>query len=331
MISTTPTRMLLLCLAFAPAVALAGVHKCLDANGKTVYQDRPCQEMTATGLSPALSRLNPEANHPLLLWKLTAADKTIYLMGGLGYGSPDMYPLPEATMDAFAGSSVLVFGNELDAGGEVAGQPAVVAKGAYGGEPGLQDHVKPATWRRAVELAKSLDIKEEALNVQRPWFAALTLKNAALKQAGYDQSLSVSKAFVKAAEALKPVIELDPPEEQVKRYESMPDAQQEQVLLEALQQAEGKGEYFKSLAEAWGKGDADSVGLVTRRIADALPPSQKPSEEWLRSRNQAMADKLGEMAADGRAYFVVLDVRRLVGDKGVLAMLQGKGFKATQY
>lgn len=331
MIPTTPTRTLLLCLACAPLAALAGVHKCLDATGKTVYQDRPCQEMTATGLSPALSRLNPEENHPQLLWKLSADNKTLYLLGGLGYGSAEMYPLPEAVMDAFAGSSVLVFGKELDAGDEVASQPAIIAKGAYPSESGLQDHVKPATWRRALELAKSLDIKEEALNAQRPWFAALTLKDAALKQAGYDGALSVGKAFVKAAQTQKPVIELDPVEEQVKRYESMPDAQQEQILLEALQEADAKGEYFKSLAEAWRKGDADSVGMVTRRIEDALPPSQKPSGNWLRARNAGIADKLNELAADGRTYFVVLDARRLVGDQGVLAILQGKGFKATQY
>jgi uncharacterized protein YbaP (TraB family) len=330
MIAKTPLRIFWLCMAFAPGLLLAGVHKCLDGNGKIVYQDKPCQDLTATGLSPALSRLNPEENRPHLLWKLTAEGKSLYLLGALGYGTADMYPLPEAIMDAFAGSNVLVVAAELDAGDEVADQSSITAKGGYTGETGLQDHVKPNTWRRALQLAQSLGIKEEALNAQRPWLAALTLKSAAIKQAGYDEKLSVGNTFVKAAETLKPIVELDPLTEQLKRFDDMADADQEPLLLEALHEADNKNEYFKSLAEAWKKGDPDSVVLTVRRAVDSLPPSQKPSEQWLNSRNEGIANKIDEMAADGRTYFLVVDEKRLVGEKGILAMLQAKGFKAAQ-
>ncbi len=330
MISKTPLRILLVSLAVAPGAILAGVHKCMDENNNVVYQDKPCQELTSAGLSPALSRLNPEENRPHLLWKLGAEKKTIYLMASLGYGTADMYPLPEAVMDAFTGSNVLVVANELDAGSEVASQPTIIAKGGYSDGTVLRDHVKPATWQKVLNLAKTLEVGEETLSAQRPWMAALTLKNAALKQAGYDEKLSVGKNFIKAADTLKPIVELDPLDDQVKRFEGMEDAEQEQFLLEALREADNKNEYFKSLAEAWKKGDADSVGLAVRRAVDTLPASQKLPEQWLTSRNEGIANKIDEMAADGRTYFVVVDAKRLVGEKGIIAELLAKGFKATQ-
>jgi uncharacterized protein YbaP (TraB family) len=326
----TSIHVLLLSSSLASGLALAGVHKCLDENQKIVYQDKPCQDLTAAGLSPALSRLNPEENRPHLLWKVSDEQKTIYIMGSLGYGTADMYPLPEAIMDVFAGANTLVIANLLDAGDGAASHAAVMAKGSYSDGSSLQAHIKPTTWQRTLDLAKSLNVAEETLSSQKPWMAALTLKNAALKQAGYDETLSVAKAFTKAAQAAKPVIELDALDDQVERYNGMSDTEQEQFLLKALHEADSKNEYFSSLVDAWKKGDADSVELVVRRALDALPPSQKPLEDRLIARNEAIAKKIGEMAIDGKIYFLIVDAKCLVGDKGILAVLQSKGFKASQ-
>lgn len=332
MISTTRSRALLsaLVLALAPGTPWAGVHKCLDQNNKVFYQDKPCQEKTSAGLSPALSRLNPGENRPQLLWQLGSGKKSLYLLGGLGFGTADMYPLPEKLMDAFAGANVLVIVDDLDTAGEAAAQPALIAKGEYKDGTGLEDHVKPGTWRKALELAKSLDIAEDTLNAQRPWLAALNLRGAALKRMGYDEQLATAKSFVKAAETLKPIVEFDPQAEQAKRFDGMADAEQEAFLLEALHEADARNEYFKALDEAWRKGDPESVEFTVRRALVAVPASQKSSEQWLKSRNEALARSLDEMAADGRTYFVVVDARRVVGEAGLLAALEAKGFRATR-
>lgn len=327
---TSRFRLLLVFLSLAPGVLSAGVHKCLDANNKLVYQDKPCQDMTSTGLSPALSRLNPQESRPRLLWKLVSGPKTLYLMGGLGYGSTDMYPLPEAVMDIFNSTQVLVIGKEFDAGDDTAGLAALTAQGSYSDGSALNEHVKAATWQRTLNLAQSLNISEETLAAQKPWMAALNLKTAAIEQAGYDQKLSVTETFVKAAHALKPIIELDPPAELVKRVTALSAAEQEAFLLKALYEADSKTGFFAALADAWKKGDAQSVGFTTKRAMDSLPASQKSAFDWSEDRTPALVEKIDQLAADGRSYFIVLDVKRLVGDKGVLEGLKAKGYNATQ-
>jgi uncharacterized protein YbaP (TraB family) len=320
----------LLSLVLVPAMAFPGVYKCLDQKNKVFYQDKPCKELTSAGLSPALAKLAPEENRQNLLWKLTTGERTIYLLGSLTYGTADMYPLPESVMDVFSGSNVLVIANELDVGDSAAKSPAATAKGRYADGSTLQNHVKPITWEKTLELAKSLNITEEALAGQKPWMAALSLKNAALKEAGYDEKLSVDKTFVKAAETQKPIIEIDTLENQVTLYDGMPDAEQERLLLRALQEADGKNSYFKSLIEAWKKGDSNAIELALSQISDGLPKSDKALDKLASDRNKAFADKIFEMTADGRIYFIIVDAKHLVGDKGILALLQGKGFRLSQ-
>lgn len=330
--SPTTPRLLLLSLSFLPALAQAGVYKCLDANNKVFYQDKPCKELTSTGLPPSLAKLAPQENQPRLLWKLTQQDRTLYLMGSLNYGAADMYPLPEPVMDAFTEAKVLMVANELDAGSDLSANGDFLAtRGSYTDGTNLQTHIKPVTWQKVLELGKTFGFTEESLNTQRPWMVALKLKNAALKKAGFDDKLSVDKSFVKAAETLKPILELDPMEERVKHYESLTDAEQEQVLIRALYEADVKNEYFKSLVEAWKKGDANALAYSLRHAADAVSKAEKTLEEKHQARSEAMAEKVAEMVAgDNRIYFVVVDERRLVGEKGIVALLRAKGFKASQ-
>lgn len=329
--SPTIPRLLFIPLCLAPALGQAGVYKCLDANGKVFYQDKPCKELTSAGLPPALAKLAPAESRPMLMWKLTQQNRTLYLMGSLSYGTTDMYPLPEPVMDAFTESKVLVVAREVDAGIDPAAAGGLLeSKGSYTDGSNLQSHIKPITWQKTVELAKSFNISEESLNSMRPWLAALKLKNAALKQAGLDDKLSVDKTFIKAGETLKPILELDPLEERIKSYETLTDAEQEQMLIRALYEADNKNGYFKSMVDFWKKGDGDALAYSLNRNAGAVSKSEKLLQDKNQAQSEAMADKVAEMSADGRTYFVIVDAKRLVGDKGIVALLKAKGFNASQ-
>lgn len=323
-------RIILFSLAITPATALSGVYKCLDQNNKVFYQDKPCKELTSAGLPPALARLAPAASRQHLLWKAVSGDQSFYLLASLPYGTADMYPLPESVMDAFTGSNVLVIANEFDVGEAASKSPAATAKGHYADGSTLQTHVKPATWEKALELAKTLNIKEDALSSQKPWMAALSLKSAALKQAGLDEKLSVDKTFVSAASTLKPIVEIDSLDQQVKFYDELPDAEQEQVLLRALTEADPKNDHFKSLAESWKKGDSNALETRLIRAPDSLPKADRLLEQKANDRNAALADKIAEMAADRKVYFFVVDAKHLLGSQGIIERLRGKGFSFSQ-
>lgn len=323
---TISHRALLLALAITPASTLAGVYKCLDQNNKVFYQDKPCQELTSAGLSPALSKLAPEENRQHLLWKLEQGERTVFVMASLGFGTADMYPLPESVMDAFASSAVLVVAAELD----TADTAALEAKGIYSDGSTLEKHIKPATWQKVVSVAKELNIAEDKFGTLKPWLAALFLRHAKLKQAGYDEKLSVDKTFTKAAGTLKPIVGMGSIEEEITFLNELTDNEQEQLLLQALREAEGGADHFKSQADAWKKGDSNAVELLARATTNALAKSEKSLIEKQQAQTEAIANRVFEMSTDGRRYFVVVDTKHLGGGKGLIALLQNKGFKATQ-
>jgi uncharacterized protein YbaP (TraB family) len=324
------THLLVSVLAFLPGPVFADVYKCLDQKNKVFYQDRPCQELTSARLPSGLSQLASNDNKPHFLWKATSAAGTVYLVGALPYGASDMYPLSETITDALSGSDVLVVGADVHALPQTELLPIAANRGAYSDNSSLKDHIKAATWERVLKLSKTLGIAEETILVQKPWMASLSLMNLATKQAGYTQELSVDKGFVKDAQMRKPVLQLDSVDEQAKILDGLSEIEQEQILLQSLNEIERGDDYFKAMVEAWTSGDSLTVELITRRSFDTLPAAQKLFKLLFTDRNTAMAEKIGELAADGRTYFVVLEAGHLVGEYGLLNLLQSKGFKVSQ-
>jgi uncharacterized protein YbaP (TraB family) len=313
------------------STASAGVYKCLDSNNRVLYQDKPCQDSTSADLSPELANLAPKDTRPLLLWKLSGRDKTLYILGSLPFGTPDMFPLPKPVMDAFKSSTGLILANAPDLGDAVPKSPEAARLGYYADGSVLSSHVKPETWQRTQELAKSLRIPEDKIAAQKPWLAALTLKNAALRQAGFDDKMAVGKSFLKAAESSKPVVEIDSVETQVDRYEKLTNAEQEQLLQEALFEADSENGYFKGLADAFLNGDESGVAVTEQKALQSIAKPERSMAERTDRLNQALAEKIFEMTADGRTQFVVVDARYLVGGSGILAKLEEKGFSSSKF
>jgi len=317
-------------LAMLPTTAFADVYKCLDQQNKVFYQDRPCQELTSAQLPPALSQLAPGDNKPHFLWKATSAKGTVYLMGALPYGATEMYPLPEAITDALSGADVLIIGADIRTLPQAELLPILANRSVYSDNSTLRDHVKAATWEKVLGAAKTSGIAEETITAQKPWMASLTLMGAAGKQAGYTQELSIDKAFVKDTQTRKPVLQLDSVDEQAKLLDGLSEIEQEQILLQSLNEIEQGNDYFKSMAEAWTNGDSSTVELIVRRSFDTLPSADKLFKLLFTDRSAAIANKIEELTADGRTYFIVLEAGHLVGEHGLLNLLQSKGFKASQ-
>ncbi|CAI8861245.1 conserved exported protein of unknown function [Methylocaldum szegediense] len=317
-------------LAVMPTSVSADVYKCLDKKNKVFYQDRPCQDLTSAQLPPGLSRSVQSSDAAHFLWKANSAQGTVYVMGALPYGEKDMYPLPDVITEALSESDVLVVGVNIAALPEAELLSVAANQGVYVDNSDLSKHVTAPTWERVLKVSKMLGLSEETLRTQKPWLASLSLMHQAAKQAGYTPEFSGDKMVIKDAEMRKPIIQLDAVEEQAKLMDGLSEIEQEQMLVQTLNEIERGDGYFKSLAEAWAKGDTSAVESIMRRRSDSLPASAKLAKVLRFDRIAAIAEKIAELAADGRTYFVVLEAGYLVGEHGFLDQLQVKGFKLSQ-
>lgn len=308
----------------------AGLYKCTDANNRVFYQDRACQELTAAKLSTQLSQLGEKGDNRYFLWKASNAKGVVYLLGSLHFGTPDMYPLPERITDTFAAADALVV--EANVQNPDTGEAAqkLIGKGIYADGSTLEDHLKPASWQKLVGIAKTLGVGEETLRPQKPWLAALTLTAQALKQNGFSADLGVDQAFIKEAGNKKPILQMESIDDQIRLFDAFSTQEQEQMLLVSLQELTRGPEIFTNIANAWKKGDADAIDLITRQSFDGNSVGAKLFQTLFTDRNIAMANKIDDLLGDGKTYFVVIGAGHLAGEQGILKLLEVKGYKISQ-
>lgn len=324
------TACLLACAWVFAATAQAAVYKCTDGGNRTYYQDRPCQDLTSARLPSSLSTMAGKLEEKAYFWKAAGDKGTLYLLGSLDFGTQTPYSYPQVVMDAFASSNTMVVEADLNRVGDKELVSILGARGRYADKSDLETHVKPSTWSRTVAMGTKLGLTEEVLQTLKPWRAALTLAAESLKQTGYSAEWGVSQNFLKKAEGSKPVLELDSHEQQIQTLEGLSDQEQEQLLILTLQDLARGADRYQSIIDAWKHGDAEAMDLITRQSFDAGSLSSSLFKTLLEDRNERMANKLSQMAEEGKIFFVVLGAGHLAGDKGVLKLLQSKGLKISQ-
>jgi uncharacterized protein YbaP (TraB family) len=318
-------------LAFAlVAPVQAALYKCMNANNRVIYQDRPCQDMASASLPEHLAGLSGQETGRPFMWKAVADKSVIYLLGALHFGLQDMYPLPRTIMDAFNAAQALVVEADISGKGAEDDVKKLADKGLYADKSSLEEHVKPATWRKLLAVAKTLNVSEESLRPQKPWLAMLALTGQALKQWGYSSELGLDKSFLKEAGGRIPILQMETAEGQAKLFDDLSPQEQEQILLQSLNDLANGKKTFDDIADAWKKGDVEAMDIAMRQSFDAGPVGAKLYKLLVTDRNEAMADKLAELAKDGRTYFVVVGAGHLGGEQGMLKLLEAKGYAISQ-
>jgi len=95
------------------------------------------------------------AEHKLFAWRVAgdpANDPgTVYLLGSIHVGKPDLYPLPQPIELAFAGSAELVEEVDLSGANLALLKQQILQRGLYIGGDKLENHLSPTT-RAALTL-----------------------------------------------------------------------------------------------------------------------------------------------------------------------------------
>ena len=308
----------------------ADLHKCVDKQNRTYYQDKPCQEMSSAKLSGSLSRMGAKEEAKAFFWKATDQKGTLYLLGSMHFGGQSPFTLPQMVNDAFKASDVLVVEADIETLSEKELANGLQGKGRYADNTKLEDHVKPITWKKTLELGNQLGINEEALLPLKPWLAALILTTKSLNKQGYTVETGVDKSLIAQAQGKKPVVELENTEAEIDLIDRFSDQEQEQMLLHALQKLSRGGENQKNGIDAWKDGDAEAMELVVRQSFDSGQLGSKLYKVFLPDRNERMANRLADLAKDGRTYFIIVGADHFGGQSGILKSLEDKGYDIAQ-
>jgi uncharacterized protein YbaP (TraB family) len=266
-----------------------------------------------------------------LLWSVSDADNTVYLLGSFHALRADDYPLDPAVDAALADAEQLAF--ELSPTEmESPDLPAMMLRAATlpAGED-LRSTLPPATFAKLEAYAQSRGLPLPALMQREPWFVALLVSLGEMQRIGLDPAQGLDrKLMAQAAAAGKPGTGLETAAEQLAALDSMTPAEQQQALDEALTGVDDMRQEMDELHDLWRRGDADALySKMGTELRDRYPLLYQRinvdrNSAWL-PKVQAMLD--GEREKDA---LVVVGSLHLLGDEGLVARLKAKGYKVER-
>ncbi len=275
-----------------------------------------------------LSQMALAANDRALFHAVQADRATVFLLGSIHFADASFYPLRTEIERAFKNADQLVVEADILNMDQAQIQAFIIKNGMYQGQETLRDHISDETWKllQAYISNSSMPIPEAMLLRQKPGMLAMTLSSLMLLQQGLSPDYGVDMHFLRQASQLgKPVLELEGVKQQIDMLLglNMPEL----LLRQALDEVDDAAEMAASMTQAWKAGDTK----LLHKLFIEDPIAENPDFEDLMEhldfeRNRQMVQKIDAYIERGGVYFVVVGAAHLLGEKGIPALLQKRGY-----
>lgn len=266
-----------------------------------------------------------------LLWEVSSLTNKVYLFGTIHAGKASWYPLPNAVDDAFTDARELVV--EAD----VTDRQAMAQSGsamAYTPPDSLRKHVPPEDYARFLKLLPRYRVPEADVLQMKPFLAVSLLVFAEWARLGYVSQNGVDGYLIRRAHAeLKPVVELEGVQAQVKLMDSLTDAENRALFAGTLGALESglTGEQIEGMVHAWQVGDPRLMLEVARRYNERVQGAAEFEEKFVWSRHDAMVEKIaGWLDGSRDRRFIAVGALHLAGPRGLVELLRKRGYVVRQ-
>jgi uncharacterized protein len=268
----------------------------------------------------------------LFLWKATSPTTEVYLLGSIHLGKKEWYPLAKEIDGAFEKAKVLVLEADPAKADQLKLQQLVFQHGIYAGDDTLAKHLPAETLKAVNDLAATLGVPAGSFDKMKPWFVAMTLSVVQIQRLGYSPEFGIDRVFAgRAKEQSKEVLELESMEFQIKLLAGFGDDVQAKYLAATVEESGKSKEQMEKMVESWRTGDVAEFEKET-----IAKPRQKHPElaefhrKMIDDRNEEMAKKVEGYLKTKDVHFVVAGAAHMVGDKGVVKLLEKAGYKVEQ-
>lgn len=263
------------------------------------------------------------------LWRVQSKTSTVYLLGSIHIFKKEGYPLNRKIENAFDQSDILaVEANIADTGKMDVQRLMEIA--FYPENETLEKHVSKETYELVKKELGGSGIALELINKQKPWFLSATLASLELLKLGYDPDSGIDMYFLSKAQGKKRIIELEGLDDQLNLLSRLSDQDQELFLLYTVKDLDILGREMDRLIHAWSSGDTKGVeAIMTKSVIEDRRFSSL-YEKLIYERNRNMASRIEDLLRGKETYFVIVGAGHLVGDKGMIERLKGKGYLIEQ-
>ena len=262
-----------------------------------------------------------------LLWKVSDADNSVYLLGSFHLLKQDDYPLPKEIDAAFDDAESLLF--EVDPRAMTAPETMVTIQkyAAYEEGKSLSSVLPKPTLDKLGNLLSLTGGSVQTLEQSEPWMVSLSLVLGITNAMGFKAELGLDRHLMaRAAAAGKPSGGLETIEDQMKAMDAAPHAEQADGLDEFLDDPKQAIKQMQDMHGWWRSGDVDKLDSEMRaEMARKTPESYRLLDV---DRNNAWLPKVEARLKESKAddTLVVVGTLHLLGDDGLVEKLRAKGY-----
>ena len=179
---------------------------------------------------------------------------------------------------------------------------------------------------KAAAITAGLGLPEPILRSFKPWAVALLLSAPPQDPSNVLDFVLAQRAQVKG----KTVRELEGMEEQIGVLEGMPDADQVALLRQAVENHSRMQDWIGRLVDAYLARDLAAMQRISEESSGGdARVNEVYTERLLGQRNERMVERMEPWLAEG-GTFVAMGALHLYGDRGVLALLERRGYRVTR-
>jgi hypothetical protein len=273
---------------------------------------------------PAVSIAGPA------LWQVKSNTATVYLFGSIHVADKSIYPLDSKIERAFKQSDVLVVEVDETQADQVKLNNLMLTKGFYPMPETVESHVNKETFDLLQDFLKKTAIPYAAVARMRPGIIAITLTVARLQQLGYSPELGIDRYFMKKARSAgKPIEQLETATDQLNLLLSF--SNEDLLLKHTIISLNEMKDVFGDIVTAWKTGNTKKIEqLMLNDPISEYPEFESLMDRLFDQRNKTMTNGIVKLLKKNKTCFVVVGAGHMVSDKGIVSLLQKRGYSVKR-
>jgi uncharacterized protein YbaP (TraB family) len=190
----------------------------------------------------------------------------------------------------------------------------------------LPELLGPSLYQRTANAIADYGIAEQVLRNMKPWFAMSVLMMPKSKT-GEFLDMQLYKEGVAQGKSIKG---LESAQEQIAVFDTIPLADQVAMLEDTLDNLSEVDAYFARMRELYLSGDLEALEVYSNELVAEEDPdlAQRFNQRFIIDRNIRMVERLEPVLQKGDA-FVAVGALHLPGERGILRLLQDKGYQVS--
>lgn len=263
------------------------------------------------------------------LWKVSKGDDYLYIGGTIHILGKSDYPLPLQFENSYKDVKAIILETDMQKMQDLDFQMKMIDVMSYKNGKKIQDHISKETLKSLENYLSDNNIPLFTVQKFKPGMIVSMLTVIELQRLGINAE-GVDNFFNnKALNDKKTLGKLETVEQQLSFLSTMGNQDTNEFIQYSLRDLKEFPKVFKSLKDAWFKGDMakmDEIGI--QPMIKEFPDTYKT---LITNRNNAWVPKIEEMLRTKEIEMVLVGALHLAGPDSVLTQLEKRGYEIKQY